>query len=93
MVEFEPKQTVKLTLHCACCGGSECVCPQNTSGAGNPASRADNGPNLRVGQYIGGMYKVIALIGEGGMGIVYKVYHEGLNKYYAAKIFKARTNR
>jgi len=43
---------------------------------------------LALGQYVGGIYKVIEPVGEGGMGFVYRVRHEALNKDYALKILK-----
>lgn len=39
-----------------------------------------------VPKFIGGKYRVIQLLGKGGMGAVYKVHHLALDKTFAAKV-------
>jgi serine/threonine protein kinase len=48
--------------------------------------RADPDPLVRV--LIGGRYRVIKRIGEGGMGIVYLAEHEAIEKRVAVKVLK-----
>ena len=40
-------------------------------------------------KYIGGKYRVLELLGKGGMGAVYKVHHIALDKVYAAKVLNS----
>src|ERR1700732_2959389 len=47
---------------CPNCGG-----PLETAGAGD-----EPGPDVMIGQTLGGKYKVVRLLGEGGMGAVYE---------------------
>src|SRR5688572_27362052 len=44
------------------------------------------GPASLVGQVVGGRYRVEALLGEGGMGAVYRAEHIQLQKLVALKI-------
>mgnify|MGYP000414419245 CR=1 FL=1 len=44
------------------------------------------GPGGRIGTTIGGRYKVVSLIGEGGMGAVYLVEHTLIRKRMALKV-------
>ncbi len=37
-------------------------------------------------KFIGGKYRVVQLLGRGGMGAVYKVHHQALDKTFAAKV-------
>ncbi len=50
---------------------------ENTSVAGEP---------LRPGTIIGGTFKIESMIGEGGMGVVYLVQHQAMQRKYALKI-------
>jgi serine/threonine protein kinase len=43
-------------------------------------------PYCQSGTIIGGTFKIISIIGEGGMGVVYLVNHLGLNKPFALKV-------
>jgi serine/threonine protein kinase len=45
--------------------------------------------NIAEGAFIGGTYKVLDYIGEGGMGLVYKVAHPTLDRPFALKILKS----
>lgn len=42
-----------------------------------------------TGAFIGGTYQVLDFIGEGGMGLVYKVGHASLDRVFALKILKS----
>ncbi len=59
---------------------------------GPPASgsfpQAPRAPSL-VGQILDGRYRIIKLIGEGGMGEVYAAEHVHIEKRYAIKLLKA----
>jgi serine/threonine protein kinase len=47
-------------------------------------SVAPIGP-LADGQLVGGKYEILGLLGQGGVGSVYKVNHQALNKIFALK--------
>ena len=44
--------------------------------------------SLEIDTIIDGTYRVLDFLGEGGMGVVYKVEHSQLNKILALKILK-----
>jgi len=46
-----------------------------------------------IGQVIDGRYQVEAVLGEGGMGIVYRARHTVLNKPLAVKVLRAEVSR
>ncbi|MBF0381358.1 MAG: serine/threonine protein kinase [Magnetococcales bacterium] len=54
----------------------------NRSGSGNPE---DVAVDWNEGDFIMGMYEVTGVLGEGGMGKVYKVHHVGWNMDLAVK--------
>src|SRR4051812_14395620 len=47
---------------------------------------ADQDPLVR--QLIGGRYRVLKRLGEGGMGVVYLAEHEAIEKRVAVKVLK-----
>jgi serine/threonine protein kinase len=53
-----------------------------------PASGTSTDP--LVGSTIAGRYRVVAKLGEGGMGAVYRVTHTGLHKDYALKVLRGQ---
>ena len=44
----------------------------------------------RVGSIIGGRYRVVRLLGSGGMGAVYEVVHTVIQRPYALKVLHPR---
>lgn len=48
---------------------------------------SENRTSFKEGDVIGGIYRVIRLLGEGGMGAVYEVEHASLGVHYALKTF------
>ncbi|HEY9680252.1 MAG TPA: serine/threonine-protein kinase [Oculatellaceae cyanobacterium] len=92
----EKTERAQLELRCPNCGHLKdaCVCtadviePNDPGADGDSAQKNDKElPHPLAGQhYIGGKYKILSLIGRGGMGCVYKVKHEALDKIYALKI-------
>lgn len=55
-----------------------------------PESKADSAQTLAPGAVIDSKYKIISLLGQGGMGAVYHVYHLLLDKEMALKTFRSR---
>src|SRR5512145_2262989 len=47
-------------------------------------------PQLQIGALLGGRYRVVAHIGTGGMGEVYRVEHVVLGRLFAAKVLKSQ---
>ena len=50
------------------------------------ASESDSNQMLSVGSMLGGRYKIVSVIGEGGMGVIYKAHHLALDKVVAVKL-------
>jgi serine/threonine-protein kinase len=50
-------------------------------------------PDERVGTTIAGRYRLLRVLGAGGMGTVYEAKHLGLGKHVAVKILTALTSR
>jgi serine/threonine-protein kinase len=50
------------------------------------SSQADEEPDYWLGRLIDGRYRVIARVGQGGMGLVYKVEHQRMGKIAAMKV-------
>lgn len=62
-----------------------------TSDAGHGAAPAQQtGPQLPAGLVNHGRYEVLQLLGEGGMGAVYKARHRKMDRLVALKIIHAR---
>ncbi len=57
-----------------------------TTSRSDSESSADSDP--LIGQLIDGRYRVLRQLGDGGMGIVYKVEHSYLNKFFALKVMR-----
>ena len=50
---------------------------------------SNNLGTLEVGSFIGGTYRVLGFIGQGGMGFVYKVEHMMMAKVLALKVLRS----
>ncbi|MFA7339730.1 MAG: protein kinase [Candidatus Obscuribacterales bacterium] len=57
------------------------------SNSNNPST--NNQGTLEVGSFIGGTYRVLDFIGQGGMGFVYKVEHLMMVKVLALKVLRS----
>lgn len=55
----------------------------------DPISNSNNLGTLEVGSFIGGTYRVLDFIGQGGMGFVYKVEHLMMAKVLALKVLRS----
>lgn len=62
-------------------------------GAKGPHSGVSRAPEGIIGRTIDERYRVEALLGEGGMGLVYRVTHTRLNKPLAIKILRRENTR
>jgi serine/threonine-protein kinase len=61
--------------------------PPSASGAvPRLSSQTDSEPDYWLGRLIDGRYRVMARIGQGGMGLVYKVEHQRMGKIAAMKV-------
>ena len=58
-----------------------------------PRSGVSKAPEGLLGLTIDGRYRVEALLGEGGMGLVYRVTHTRLNKPLAIKVLRRENTR
>jgi len=58
-----------------------------------PHSGVSKAPEGLLGQTIDHRYRVEALLGEGGMGLVYRVTHTRLNKPLAVKVLRRENTR
>jgi len=63
------------------------------SGVSGPRSGLSKAPEGLLGQTIDQRYRVEALLGEGGMGLVYRVTHTRLNKPLAIKVLRRENTR
>jgi serine/threonine-protein kinase len=50
-------------------------------------------PDPLVGRTLDGRYRIEAVLGEGGMGLVYRARHAGLNKALAIKVLRPEVSR
>ncbi len=63
------------------------------SDVSGPHSGVSKAPEGLLGQTIDQRYRVDALLGEGGMGLVYRVTHTHLNKPLAIKVLRRENTR
>jgi hypothetical protein len=64
---------------------------------GNGVAEATAGPNSSsdplLGQVLDGRYRIESILGEGGMGLVYKAVHTALNKPLAIKVLRPEVSK
>src|SRR6478672_4700829 len=72
---------------------------QGGNGVGG-ASAAQHGVEMQgqhqdplIGQVLDGRYKIESVLGEGGMGIVYKAVHTALRKPLAIKVLRPEVSK
>src|ERR1700677_3322395 len=74
---------------------SEELSPEPSSRAQTPTALAANASkssspkiagNFEIGQLVADKYRILSLIGRGGMGCVYEIEHVFLNKHFALKV-------
>ena len=61
--------------------------PRRSTGAG-PVQPQASGPVLQTGDVLGGRYEILQLLGEGGMGAVYKAMDRELDRPVALKLIR-----
>jgi serine/threonine protein kinase len=90
MERFEARRRNTMIRRCPECGESygpgTLFC--GFDGATLVAGEASRSRDLLMGKVIDGRYEVVSLIGEGGMGTVYKVRHITLERMFAMKVLK-----
>ena len=52
------------------------------------ASGRDSAAVFQIGEQVGGRYEILQLLGEGGMGAVYKASDRALNRFVALKVIR-----
>jgi serine/threonine protein kinase len=92
-MRFLPNKTIDIRDEigqCPTCArrfsGDAAFCPFD--GVALVASVADGRPDPLVGTTIDGRYRVLEVLGEGGMGRVYKVNHLAIERAFAMKVLR-----
>jgi eukaryotic-like serine/threonine-protein kinase len=73
--------------------GREEVDPYGKASGVARKSERPGGPEALVGAVLGGRYRIIRLIGEGGMGAVYQAEHTHMRKRLAVKVLHPEMSR
>ncbi|MDD9964586.1 MAG: protein kinase [Myxococcales bacterium] len=79
---------------CRVCGAEygegELFCPADGTRLGTPGDPDSDTPaDPLIGDTLGERYRIIRVIGEGGMGIVYEAEHLGIGAHVAVKVLRA----
>ncbi len=83
----DAKREVKRCPECAQRFGADArFCPFD--GTMLTSEAWDPGYDSRLGTVVDGRYELCAVLGEGGMGTVYKVRHAGLDRMFAMKVLR-----
>ena len=67
--------------------------PANTPEGQDDRAPSAPPPDPLIGRVLDGRYKVEAVLGEGGMGLVYRAKHAVLNKPLAIKVLRAEVSK
>src|SRR5438105_802551 len=80
-----------MTKECPRCnqryGDNELVCPKDGSHLGLIATLSQD---LLVGTTVANQYKIVSVIGEGGVGVVYRARQETVGRDVAIKVLRRR---
>ncbi|MCC7542110.1 MAG: serine/threonine protein kinase [Deltaproteobacteria bacterium] len=68
--------------------GGEVFCPNDGARLEGTSMVPEKARDPLVGQIVGGRYRVLRVIGEGGMGVVYEAEHTVIEKRVAVKVLR-----
>ncbi|MEO7092635.1 MAG: serine/threonine-protein kinase, partial [Polyangiales bacterium] len=89
VVPASPHEAMKASQHPSQRGGTAAPPPSSSAMPSAQPTPFDSGhssaPSI-IGQTLGGKYRAMRVLGEGGMGTVYECLHIGLNRRVAVKV-------